>query len=426
MDIKGLSSDVISKINQYPVNTSIAKKNQFPILFTRIAKKKKQPKTFDARKKWGKLITEPLKQFCGSCWAFASTMMLNDRYNIYYNTNKDKLSIDHLFECNYLSVNEKKKIQQVVSQESDFQCHGDYLISAFYYFFFIGTTTQLCNMSNPVSIIENSYYPEYGKKTQACYSNFDINQNYCGFSVIKNGIVYGKAFEKIKGLFPFNFKNVQAIEEDIVLHGPVATTFECYSDFWTYDSKNKIYKKSADAQLVGGHAVVIVGWGDDYWICRNSWGKDWGDQGYFRFAKGIDECGIESNCLSCYIRGVYSNNLQLYFTEMFEKNKQVALDFYKLGKHLNEKTDQEVFANDYKVNYDFNQSILICSLLNCKNGQIPTFSNYSLNALRALPGVQINTTSEQQNRYYISLLGLQLIIGICILLIILLLKYICS
>jgi len=30
-------------------------------------------------------------------------------------------------------------------------------------------------------------------------------------------------------------------------------------------------------------------------LCANSWGAWWGDAGYFRIARGSDECGIESH-----------------------------------------------------------------------------------------------------------------------------------
>ena len=37
-----------------------------------------------------------------------------------------------------------------------------------------------------------------------------------------------------------------------------------------------------------GHFVVIIGWNDadDCWICKNSWGPDWGEDGYFRIKRG--------------------------------------------------------------------------------------------------------------------------------------------
>lgn len=36
-------------------------------------------------------------------------------------------------------------------------------------------------------------------------------------------------------------------------------------------------------EMLGGHAVLLVGYDKDesYWICRNSWGTEWGDEGYF-------------------------------------------------------------------------------------------------------------------------------------------------
>jgi C1A family cysteine protease len=43
----------------------------------------------------------------------------------------------------------------------------------------------------------------------------------------------------------------------------------------------------------GGHAVMVVGYNDadGCWICKNSWGTWWGENGFFRIAYG--ECGID-------------------------------------------------------------------------------------------------------------------------------------
>jgi cathepsin B len=51
---------------------------------------------------------------------------------------------------------------------------------------------------------------------------------------------------------------------------------------------------------MGGHAVEFVGYGtqgsQEYWLVKNSWGTTWGEQGYFQILRGVNECGIESNC----------------------------------------------------------------------------------------------------------------------------------
>ncbi len=53
------------------------------------------------------------------------------------------------------------------------------------------------------------------------------------------------------------------------------------------------------------HAVACVGWGETYhegeilkyWILKNSWGNDWGDQGYFKMLRGTNLAAIENQAI---------------------------------------------------------------------------------------------------------------------------------
>lgn len=33
------------------------------------------------------------------------------------------------------------------------------------------------------------------------------------------------------------------------------------------------------------HAMVVIGFGKDYWILKNWWGQNWGENGYIRIRK---------------------------------------------------------------------------------------------------------------------------------------------
>ncbi len=75
--------------------------------------------------------------------------------------------------------------------------------------------------------------------------------------------------------------------------GPLAGFMEVYSDFPSYTGG--IYEPLPSATYQGGHGIVIVGYSDDgvdpYWICKNSWGTNWGDNGYFNIKMGVCEVG---------------------------------------------------------------------------------------------------------------------------------------
>ena len=71
-----------------------------------------------------------------------------------------------------------------------------------------------------------------------------------------------------------------------------------------HTDKSGVYRH-VSGSLAGGHAIKIVGWGvtsdghnTPYWIVANSWGVDWGLDGFFWILRGKDECGIEDNVWS--------------------------------------------------------------------------------------------------------------------------------
>lgn len=223
---------------------------------------------------------------CGSCWAFATCNVLTDRASVFTNG----------------IFRKKLSVQQVIS------CIKDG-----------------CDGGNPEDVFEwlvdNKIY------TDKQYSYFqeqttDISTN-CGyfkpsddesFNVIKDSIhaitqfiPEGKPDPKILQ------QNIHNMKLELILNGPFYATINIYEDFINF-SGTEVYKYDHKGESQGGHAIEVVGYceknmdtrhnfkgfDEGYWICRNSWSKDWprlnNDKGYFAIVMGRNECGIESRC----------------------------------------------------------------------------------------------------------------------------------
>ena len=85
--------------------------------------------------------------------------------------------------------------------------------------------------------------------------------------------------------------NVEELQAAL-LHGPVYFSMQVERTFQSY--QGGIWEAPKVASYLGGHAIKCLGWGYDedrkdkayteshYWICANSWGERWGEEGFFR------------------------------------------------------------------------------------------------------------------------------------------------
>lgn len=216
------------------------------------------PASFDARDKWPKFI-HPIRNqlMCGSCWAFAASEVLSDRFAIATNgTTNVVLSPEDLVSCD----------------AGDMGCQGGYLEHAWDYLKSTGIVTETCFPYDAGTGVA----PSCEKKCKD-----------------------SEPYTKYKSSDAFQLTSVADIQKAIMTDGPVEAGFTVYKSFMSYASG--VYHHHWWMfwdQVMGGHAIKIVGWGEEdgtpYWLVANSWSSTWGEDGYFRMKRGTNECQIES------------------------------------------------------------------------------------------------------------------------------------
>jgi hypothetical protein len=87
----------------------------------------------------------------------------------------------------------------------------------------------------------------------------------------------------------------KTLKEALCKHGPLAVCVYVDDFLATWGPGLGVFPGSFDSQEDGAvnHAVILVGWTEDGWIVRNSYGEDPpGDKGYFEIAYGKNNIGF--------------------------------------------------------------------------------------------------------------------------------------
>ncbi|MBN1164678.1 MAG: T9SS type A sorting domain-containing protein [Candidatus Krumholzibacteriota bacterium] len=206
---------------------------------------------FDWRTNEGTTPARDQGPVCGSCWAFAAVGQLEGHARIYDRKILD-LSEQQLIDCNTFGDD----------------CDGGNHWHAYEIFRDYGAVDEGC--------IPYRESDGFACRQESC----EIHARIGGYSVVKNNV--------------FSIKQA-------LLKGPVATVlyvddlFHDYVD-GCYDVDNMLYEPD--------HAVLIVGWDDTQcggqgaWICKNSWGTDWGIDGFFYIKYEVSWIGYYSAQIS--------------------------------------------------------------------------------------------------------------------------------
>ncbi|RXG55064.1 Digestive cysteine proteinase 3 [Armadillidium vulgare] len=211
------------------------------------------PQSIDWRKSGA--VTEVKDQGqCGSCWAFSATGSLEGQHF----RKSGKL----------VSLSEQNLVDCVVKDNRREECYGGLMTDAFDYIHKNG------------GIDTEESYPYMAEAGKCHFSNKTIGAT-------------DKGFVEIQTFNEDDLLKAVATVGPIAVAVQVTDNFEDYQDGIFYDADCSSYNP-----LKLNHGVLVVGYGttdggEDYWLVKNSWGADWGMNGYLMMSRGQDNnCGI--------------------------------------------------------------------------------------------------------------------------------------
>jgi hypothetical protein len=80
-----------------------------------------------------------------------------------------------------------------------------------------------------------------------------------------------------------------SMQDAIQTRGPIVAALRAYQDLKNY--RGGVYRYDGKAPFLYNQTVSVIGFTPDGWLCKNSWGPNWGTGGVFLIAYG--ECGID-------------------------------------------------------------------------------------------------------------------------------------
>ena len=253
------------------------------------------PKNFDSREEWPdcpsiSFIRDQSK--CGSCWSFGAAEAISDRICIHTGgKQKPIISTTDLISCCF---------------ECGDGCDGGFDLSAYLFWKNRGIVTG--GLYKGKGCLPYPFPPCSDPKAKKLYPSCSNKAGFVTPKCVKkcqDGYEGSYLEDKHFGEDIYTVSGERHIEIEISKNGPVEVFFDVYEDFHLY--KEGIYQHVTGG-LAGSHSVKIIGYGVDgktglkYWTVANSWNKSWGEQGFFRILKGVNEAGIENNAVSGFPR----------------------------------------------------------------------------------------------------------------------------